>query len=328
MKKKIVIIREEYLDITNNFCAAKLIEYFKHWTDWKIDVHRTPWVYQPLEKIRYDLLGEHSINSIRNAIDILMNLNLIERRNNPGNKQDRTYQYRLNLDVLNLYLEGNESKDIEFSSNSGNCKNESCGFNFEGTYHSINPKNPDPIQQHVAVESENWNDEQIRKYLEEQGLIDSQSAATNVKEEIQIKTPELQVEKPVLKTPQLSANFVSASEEEINKVIDELKRININPEACKRTIENFFDNVSGAIARVKEAIQQGWCKNPTGLFIASCKSGAKAMKASVSSDVNTWFNWARSQRIVLAMSEGWAYTPDDRAVKLEEIMQQYPIPVT
>ncbi|WP_321206837.1 hypothetical protein [Tolypothrix tenuis] len=30
----LVILRREYLEITGNFCAAKLIEYFRHWTKW------------------------------------------------------------------------------------------------------------------------------------------------------------------------------------------------------------------------------------------------------------------------------------------------------
>jgi hypothetical protein len=83
--------------------------------------------------------------------------------------------------------------------------------------------------------------------------------------------------------------------------------------------------VSGAIARVKEAIQNNWCTNPTGLFIASCKKGVKPEKSQVSNEVNEWFNWARARRIVLAMSQGFVYTPEGEAVKLEEMMRQYPM---
>ena len=38
----LVILRREYLEICGNFCAAKLIEYFRHWTNWKLKNHRTP----------------------------------------------------------------------------------------------------------------------------------------------------------------------------------------------------------------------------------------------------------------------------------------------
>jgi hypothetical protein len=90
-------------------------------------------------------------------------------------------------------------------------------------------------------------------------------------------------------------------------------------------IKKHWENVQDAIARVKEAVNEGWCKNPTGLFINSCKSGEKP-KNTVDASVKDWFEWARKERIVLAMSGGLAYTPDGKAVKISEIMQKYPIP--
>jgi len=60
---------------------------------------------------------------------------------------------------------------------------------------------------------------------------------------------------------------------EIETVADELKYLRINPEVCMGVVRKYWGNVNGAIARVKEAIQQNWCSNPTGLFIASCKKG-------------------------------------------------------
>jgi len=115
------------------------------------------------------------------------------------------------------------------------------------------------------------------------------------------------------------------SQEELNAIEDELKRLRINPESCVSVIKKYWDNVGGAIARVKEALQQGWCNNATGLFIASCKKGAKPQKSQVSNDVSEWFNWARKQRIIIAMTDGWAYTPEGEAVKLGEMMDLYPM---
>jgi len=51
------------------------------------------------------------------------------------------------------------------------------------------------------------------------------------------------------------------SEEEIQKLEDELKRLKINPEPCMNVIQKYWGNVQGAIARVKEALQQGWCSD-------------------------------------------------------------------
>jgi hypothetical protein len=90
-------------------------------------------------------------------------------------------------------------------------------------------------------------------------------------------------------------------------------------------IQKYWNNVNSAIARVKEAIQSNWCTNPTGLFIASCKKGVKPEKNQVSNDVGEWFTWARKQRIVLAMTDGFVYTADGEAVRVEELMRLYPM---
>jgi hypothetical protein len=112
---------------------------------------------------------------------------------------------------------------------------------------------------------------------------------------------------------------------EIKEICTELKRLRINPDPCLGVIKKHWENVESAIARVKEAVNEGWCNNPTGLFINSCKNGEKP-KNTINTDVKAWFEWARKERIVLAMSGGLVYTPDGKAVKISEIMQEYPIP--
>ncbi|WP_088242636.1 hypothetical protein [Calothrix rhizosoleniae] len=84
--------------------------------------------------------------------------------------------------------------------------------------------------------------------------------------------------------------------------------------------------MQGAIARVKEAINEGWCENPTGLFINSCRNGEKA-KNTVTSDVSAWFEWASRERLVLAMSGGVVYTPEGEAVEIGQMMGKYPMEV-
>ena len=44
---------------------------------------------------------------------------------------------------------------------------------------------------------------------------------------------------------------------ELDSIEDELKRLKINPDSCISVIKKYWDNVGGAIARVKEALQQG-----------------------------------------------------------------------
>jgi hypothetical protein len=79
-------------------CAAFLIDYKHHWQEWKLKVQRTPWFYQKLKDIHQDLMGLYSLHVIRAAIELLIRLGLLERRSNPGNGQDKTYQYRLRWD--------------------------------------------------------------------------------------------------------------------------------------------------------------------------------------------------------------------------------------
>ncbi|NJO60352.1 MAG: hypothetical protein HC836_19395 [Richelia sp. RM2_1_2] len=57
--------------------------------------------------------------------------------------------------------------------------------------------------------------------------------------------------------------------------------------------------------------------------MATCKNGEKP-KNTVTNDVSVWFEWARKERIVLAMSGGVAYTPDGEAVEIKEMMQRCP----
>lgn len=103
----LVILNSKYLTLVKQLCpslgkitqccAAKLIHYFNNWGKWKKTVQRTEWIYQKLSAIHADLLGEHSLHQIRAAIASLLEAGILERRNNPGNGQDKTYQYRLNL---------------------------------------------------------------------------------------------------------------------------------------------------------------------------------------------------------------------------------------
>ncbi len=108
MKSILVILRRVYLDITGNHCAAKLVEYFKHWREWKLKNHRTEWIYMPVRQIHQDLMEEHSVGIIRKAINKLIELGILEHRHNPGNGQDRTWQYKLNLGVLQSLVNQNE----------------------------------------------------------------------------------------------------------------------------------------------------------------------------------------------------------------------------
>ncbi|WP_255325157.1 MULTISPECIES: hypothetical protein [unclassified Tolypothrix] len=41
--------------------------------------------------------------------------------------------------------------------------------------------------------------------------------------------------------------------------------------------------------------------------------------------MSTWFEWARKQRIVIAMFGSVVFTPDGDAVEVQEMMRRYPV---
>ncbi|MBD2458523.1 hypothetical protein H6G80_31215 [Nostoc sp. FACHB-87] len=94
----------------------------------------------------------------------------------------------------------------------------------------------------------------------------------------------------------------------------------------QRTVRRCWENVPGAMAYLKEAIRT-WkgIKSPEAVFVVACKEGRKPESAQVKSAVKEWFEWARQQRIVIAMSGEVVYTADGEAVVLQEMMRRCPV---
>ncbi|MBD2459084.1 hypothetical protein H6G80_34175 [Nostoc sp. FACHB-87] len=94
----------------------------------------------------------------------------------------------------------------------------------------------------------------------------------------------------------------------------------------QRTVRLCWDNVPGAIAYLKEALRT-WkgIKSPEAIFVAACKEGRKPEAQQAKSSAIAWFDWARKNRIVIAMSGDVVYTPDGEAVALAEMMRRCPV---
>lgn len=178
-------------------------------------------------------------------------------------------------------------------------------------------KDPEPDWESIASLTDNWEQAQITHSVEE-SIEETHDEEIDPHDDLS-SAPEIK--------PASSQN--KPTKNEIRDTCTELKRLRINPDPCLGVIKKYWGNVAGAIARVKEAIQEGWCDNPTGLFINSCKSGVTA-KTTITADIKTWFDWAYKQGIVRGMHEGkWVFLPsngwDAEMVELEEMMRRYPI---
>ncbi|BAY66825.1 hypothetical protein NIES22_69690 (plasmid) [Calothrix brevissima NIES-22] len=311
----LVILRREYLDITGNFCAAKLIEYFRHWTKWKLKNHRTPWVYQPLKRIYADLMGEHSLHVIRSAIALLEEMGILSKQKNPGNGQDKTWQYKLHQDVLNSLLEP------------GKCKTEPSEFNAE-QHHRSDPETSKP-QQNTAVGEVKDEGVEQSSYEPVQAVPKPEPPqTTRFVDEIEQddSTSEIDPHEDEFSEPEVKvgSSMDKPTKQEIAEICTELRRLRINPEPCLGVVKKYWANVAGALAYLKEALQTWQSVNsPTGVFITACKEGKKPQNTATA-DVIAWYEWAKRQRIVVAMSGKVVYTPSGEPVDLQQMMRQYP----
>ncbi|MHC5779292.1 ArsR family transcriptional regulator, partial [Nostoc sp.] len=171
----------------------------------------------------------------------------------------------------------------------------------------------EPGWEFITLETNTWEQTQTSHYVDDSTLITS--------------VDDIDPDEDLPSTPEIKAasSQNKPTKNEIKDTCVELKRLRINPEPCLGVIKKYWGNVSGAIARVKEAISEGWCDNPTGLFINSCKSGTKG-KNAMPSDVSNWLDWAYKKRIALAFQEGFVHPVDgSEPMPIEEMMKRYPI---
>ncbi|WP_242072239.1 ArsR family transcriptional regulator [Nostoc sp. FACHB-110] len=261
-----------------------------------------------------------SVSTVRRAIALLKSLGLIAIEKLSAKTYYQANWYTVNTQAVQLFL--NEHMDLsimpasmcsqqaddikeftpkEFSSQQHVAAGEEKN---EGEESEISDKKPEPVC--LTPEPEQ---PQTLHFVDEQ----EQDYSTNEEDHHEDELS--------------GAGFkadLNVPKQEIAEVCNELRRLRINPQPCLGVIKKHWENVQGAIARVKDAVAEGWCTNPTGLFINSCKSGAKG-KNTVTADVSAWFEWARRQRIVLAMSGGVVYTVDGEAVALAEMMRRFPV---
>jgi len=282
-------------------CKAAILSWFdgKHY-------YGNSWIRITFEKLA-DILG-YCRETISKHMKELIFDGLVEDKPSHRFPKDTASEYRLNLQNISETIEFNRCEiiDVDVPDISGECAN-----------------NPSTSKAYLKF-SENNNTAAEEDKVDE---LEEKTQIPRYDEKLEEVNSNHNTDSSVDKITQPQVKVITTSEKsvkrEIKEVCAELKRLRINPDPCLGVIKKYWDNVNNAIARVKEAIHEGWCDNPTGLFIATCKNGEKP-KNTVTDDVSVWFEWARRERIVIAMSQGMVYTPDGEAVEIEEMIKKYP----
>ncbi len=295
-------------------CKAAILS----WLDGK-HYYGHEWVRITFEKLA-DILGYCRETISRHMKELVFD-DLIKEQAAQKFPKDTACEYQLNQEKLTELLNSQrcEKIDTDVPDISPRCANNPPTFEttlnlLKNNNTAVEEKKDEGVKQseyEPVRQAPKPEQPQITHFVDEQELDNSTSEIDPHKD--QFSEPEVEV----------GSNTDKPSKYEIAEVCTELRRLRINPEPCLGVVKKYWANVQGAIARVKEGLYEGWCDNPTGLFINSCKSGAKS-KNTVTSDVSTWFEWARKQRIVIAMSGSVVFTPDGDAVEVQEMMRRFP----
>jgi hypothetical protein len=120
-KTPIVILSADYLELCDGDPAAAIIlKILEYWTDIKLShgsqteienqkrkqageepLEHDLWIYKTGEAFQEDSLGLLKEHDVTRGLKVLLDKGFIERRNNPKFKWDRTWQYRINVELIN-----------------------------------------------------------------------------------------------------------------------------------------------------------------------------------------------------------------------------------
>jgi hypothetical protein len=213
------------------------------------------------------------------AIAALEDKKILSKRNNPNNKQDKTYQYQIKLSELNELLERRK------------CSLERSEFNAETHQQISDPQICDP-QQHGAAVSEktlapDWDEVEQQVNQWEQAQLTGeppsfeQPPVTHYVEELNqdCETNGIDLHEDTFSAA--AETVEKPSREELQEIYQQLRQLPCTPafkinSQIQSTVAKYWHNVPGAIAYIKEAIRT-WKKvdSPEAVFVKACKEGRK-----------------------------------------------------
>jgi len=116
---KRAVIKEELVELTGDFLSAVIINQFIYWSERVRDYDqmlkeekerlqllgenndkyefKNGWIFKTASELNEEIMTGKSDATIRRRIDDLVKNDWIKKRRNPRNKQDRTYQYRVDI---------------------------------------------------------------------------------------------------------------------------------------------------------------------------------------------------------------------------------------
>ena len=278
----------EYLTTFRNKCQADILSWLDNWTRTKRSQGKEDWIWLVTSKLATEL--GYCKDTIIRHLDKLLNLGVIDRKKALRWSCDQAYEYRIVSEKLSGLVQQEEKQTIDSLI----------------TDHPQSDNRPSIVQNpttytnscitHTELTHTTNSAAVEEKQIEEQPHEETRGRNSNVVDDScspptcsGLSDGVLHPLKKITKITEDSStpgitDEASPSAEEIKDVEIELRRlspdININPQV-KSAIRSFWHNVPAGLARVKTAIAQGWCKQPTGLFVQTLKNGASRDEEAV-----------------------------------------------
>lgn len=258
---RFAIVRQDYLAITNNHCAAMLLSVIEGYTNWARNNNwDTSWIDLSGKELSYAMSGMFGRKAIMAAGVLLDSLDLIRRQQN--NDVDRTYRYLLLAENVQSRIAlatfwDSALKLISWRSKSRLIPMKSWlwfpqGLQWLETLWSAIVRSC-PVQdtsKSPCIEPENT------------ASIKSKNSLKTANNRVVVDFQEKEEDKTETQDPQ---------DESLK---EELSALGVKFDAVKRVIHDYRANVAAAVAYTKEAIAT-WKKveEPAAVFTAACKEG-------------------------------------------------------
>lgn len=127
-KAKLIMVREEYLAITNGDpCAAAILHWLERWASWRMEMHQDTW-RGPLTRaeIGAEMLGTFTVYRISRAITMLTKCGFIDVMQGVRHAYDRKQMLRINIDAVQEAIDAWFRIVEDAESQNAKCESEEC----------------------------------------------------------------------------------------------------------------------------------------------------------------------------------------------------------